>query len=59
MSDLTDLLTRVERLEARAEIGDLVTRYAIACDEHDMEHLASLFTEDAVFDSPNGLMRAR
>lgn len=58
MTELSDLEARVARLEARAEIGELVTRYAIACDEHDMPHLESLFTEDAVFDSPNGLMRA-
>lgn len=58
MADLNALLARVERLESRAEIGDLVTRYAIACDEHDIDHLAALFTHDAVFDSPNGLMQA-
>jgi ketosteroid isomerase-like protein len=59
MTDLTDLFARVERLEARSEIGDLVTRYAIACDEHDIDHLTSLFTRDAEFDSPNGLMKAQ
>lgn len=53
------LLTRIERLEARVEIGALATRYAIACDEHDMPALEVLFTEDAVFDSPNGLMVAK
>lgn len=58
MTDAKDLETRVARLEARAEIGELVTRYAIACDEHDMAHLESLFTTDAVFDTPNGMMRA-
>ena len=57
-SDDSNLAARVARLEARAEIGELVTRYAIACDEHDIPHLQSLFTEDAVFDSPNGMMRA-
>lgn len=58
MSDLLELQKRVERLEARAEIGELVSAYAVACDEHDMDRLMSLFTEDAVFDSPNGMMRA-
>ena len=58
MSDLQDLETRVARLEARSEISDLVTKYAIACDEHDIPHLQSLFARDAVFDSPNGLMQA-
>ena len=59
MSDLSELETRIARLEARAEIGELVTRYAIACDEHDIPALGALFTADAVFDSPNGLMHAR
>lgn len=58
MADLNDLETRVARLEARTAISELVTRYAIACDEHDIPALTELFTRDAVFDSPNGLMRA-
>jgi ketosteroid isomerase-like protein len=45
-------------MEARADISALVTRYAIACDEHDLPELESLFTEDATFDSPSGIMRA-
>ncbi|MBF9033539.1 DUF4440 domain-containing protein [Rhodobacterales bacterium HKCCE2091] len=53
-----DLETRIARLEAREEIGELVTRYAIACDEHDIPALTELFTADAVFDSPNGTMQA-
>jgi uncharacterized protein (TIGR02246 family) len=51
-----DLLLRIDRLEARAEIGELVTAYAIACDEHDMPRLTSLFTADAEFASPSGLL---
>lgn len=54
----TSLEARIARLEARAEISELASRYAIACDEHDIPHLESLFTENAVFDSPNGAMRA-
>jgi ketosteroid isomerase-like protein len=57
-NNLDDLKHRITRLEARAEIGELATRYAIACDEHDIPHLESLFTPDAVFDSPNGEMLA-
>jgi len=53
-----DLLRRIDRLEARAEIGELVSAYAIACDEHDMARLTSLFTADAVFDSPSKLLAA-
>lgn len=59
MSELDDLRRRVDRLEARAAIGELATTYAIACDEHDMPRLISLFTDDARFDSPSGMMKAR
>ena len=58
MTDLADLLARVEKLEARAEIAELVSAYAIACDDHDMPRLMSLFTEDAVLETPSGLMHA-
>lgn len=58
MSELEDLRRRVERLEARAEISELVSAYAVACDEHDMDRLIGLFTEDARFDSPSGVMAA-
>ena len=59
MTDLADLETRIARLESRTELSDLVTRYGIACDEHDIAHLEGLFTHDAVFTSPNGLMMAK
>lgn len=59
MSELEDLRRRVERLEARAEISELASAYAVACDEHDMPRLLGLFTEDACFDSPSGLMVAK
>lgn len=58
MRESLDIETRLARLEARHEISELVTRYAIACDERDLDLLASLFTKDAVFDTPNGSMRA-
>ncbi len=58
MTEMSDLLARVEKLEARAEIAELVSAYAIACDDHDMPRLMSLFTDDAVLDSPSGLMHA-
>jgi len=57
-ADIEHLLARVARLEARAEIGELVSTYAVACDEHDMPVLTSLFTEDAGFESPSGLLEA-
>lgn len=56
---MTDSLEeRVARLEARCAIAELATRYALACDEHDMEALEALFTEDAAFETPNGIMTA-
>ena len=58
MSELNDLRRRVGLLEARAEIAQLVTAYAIACDEHDMPRLVGLFTEDACLETPSGLMQA-
>ncbi len=58
MTTMEELLRRVEKLEARAEIGELVSAYAIACDEHDMPRLSSLFAEDAVYDSPSGYLKA-
>jgi uncharacterized protein (TIGR02246 family) len=58
MTDLNDLERRVQKLEAQIEIRELATAYAVACDEHDMDRLVSLFTEDACFDSPSGLMMA-
>lgn len=59
VSNIEDLKRRVDRLEGRAEISELVSAYAIACDEHDMPRLTGLFTEDAVFDSPSGFMLAQ
>ncbi len=58
MSELADLVRRVENLEARAEIAELTSAYAVACDEHDMPRLESLFAEDATFDSTNKVMVA-
>ena len=59
MSDFAALQSRIDRLEARFAIGELVTHYAVACDEHDMPQLVGLFTPDAEFDSPSGVMVAK
>jgi uncharacterized protein (TIGR02246 family) len=58
-SDAAALAERVARLEARNEITELVTAYAVACDVHDIPALSALFTPDAEFDSPSGLMVAK
>ncbi len=56
MSELENILQRLDALESRESIRALATAYAIACDEHDIPRLADLFAEDAVFCSPNGAM---
>ena len=56
MTDLENILHRLDALESRESIRALATAYAIACDEHDIPRLADLFSEDAVFCSPNGAM---
>jgi hypothetical protein len=40
------------RLEARAEIAELLTRYAFLIDDHEFDALGQLFTPDARFGSP-------
>lgn len=56
MTDLKTLADRIDRLESKDAIRALVTDYAVACDIHDIPRLTDLFTEDAVFGSPNGKM---
>jgi hypothetical protein len=43
---------RIGRLEARAEIAELLARYAFLIDDHEFEALGELFTPDARFGSP-------
>jgi ketosteroid isomerase-like protein len=59
MTELESLTRRVEQLEARVQIAELVSAYAIACDEHDIARLRTQFAEDAVMDSPSKLLEAR
>lgn len=46
------LAARVARLEARAEIQDLLVRYTFLIDDHEFEALGELFAPDARFGSP-------
>jgi hypothetical protein len=46
------LETRMARLEARAEIAELLVRYTFLIDDHDFDSLGELFTPDAEFGSP-------
>ena len=58
MSELDELKARIDRLESRAEITELITGYAIACDEHDIPRLGGLFCTDGTLSTPNGTMAA-
>ncbi|MCY4565348.1 MAG: nuclear transport factor 2 family protein [Gammaproteobacteria bacterium] len=56
MSDSSALERRIDRLESRIAITELVSAYCEACDEHDIPRLAALFAEDAVYGSPSGVL---
>jgi ketosteroid isomerase-like protein len=43
---------RIDRMEARAAIADLVTDYCTACDDHDFDLLGRCFTADIRLWSP-------
>ena len=49
-SNLADLdSAALSRLVAKDEIRDLAGRYALAVDDHDIDAVLSMFTEDGVF----------
>ena len=50
---------RIDRLEARALIAELCTRYNMACDNRDMALLEGCLTEDVLFRSRGGQIDAR
>jgi hypothetical protein len=54
MSDIED---RIRRLEDRAALNDLNTRYFLACDGDDLESVGACFTDDATFSS-SGVLNA-
>ena len=54
-----DLLKRLEILESKDEIRELVSNYAESCDRQDLDALEKIFTEDAEFDSPNGSLKSK
>lgn len=45
---------RIARLEARAEIQELLVRYTFLIDDHEFDALGELFVADARFGSPGG-----
>jgi len=50
------LLTRIDRLESRVAISEIVAKYCKSCDDRDVPLLRSLFTDDAVVRSDDGVM---
>ena len=49
---------RIARLEARAQIRELVARYCFTIDERDVEGIGQCFTRDGSFRSLDGVMNA-
>ncbi len=49
---MTDLESRVARLEAESDIRRLKARYLNACDAKDVDAIRACFTDDAVIDFP-------
>ncbi len=49
---------RLMRLEARAEIRNLITRYCVAIDDRDLAGIGACFAEQASFSSADGVMHA-
>lgn len=49
---------RIQRLEDRAAIGELLANYCFFIDDRDMENVATLFTPDGCFRSVDGVMNA-
>lgn len=49
---MTDLETRIARLEAESDIRRLKARYLNSCDAKDVDAIRACFTKDAVIDFP-------
>ncbi|WP_342363943.1 nuclear transport factor 2 family protein [Terrarubrum flagellatum] len=58
MSNSLTLERRIMRLEARAEIAEIIGAYCVSCDDRDVDRLRSLFTEDAEVLSKDGVMKS-
>ena len=55
----TGLEARLRRLEDRAELTQLIARYAVAVDDRDLAAISALFTPDGMFRSKDCVMNAR
>jgi ketosteroid isomerase-like protein len=49
MTELDEIRAQLGRLSDRANIQDLINRYAMAVDDHDLEAVAGMYTADACF----------
>jgi ketosteroid isomerase-like protein len=49
MTELEEIRDAVRRLTDRAELHDLVNRYAMAVDDHDLEAVREMYTSDGCF----------
>ena len=56
--DYAALTRRIDRLEARAAIGELIARYCFAVDERDIDAIGECFTRGGGFRSYDGKMDA-
>ena len=54
-----DLAAAIDRLEAESAIRALCARYCFAIDDHDLDAVGDLFTDDARVWSRDGVMEAR
>jgi ketosteroid isomerase-like protein len=59
MTQPVSIEARLRRLEDRAELAELIARYALAVDDRDLDAIAALFTPDGAFRSRDGVMEAR
>jgi len=57
--NIEEIASRLDRLESKEDIRSLVSKYAEACDQQDLKYLESLFTENAEFNSPNGMLNSK
>lgn len=57
--DQADSDLRLDRIEAELAIRALVARYCFAIDDHDLDAVGELFTDDARVWSRDGVMEAR
>ncbi|MEX2525811.1 MAG: nuclear transport factor 2 family protein [Gammaproteobacteria bacterium] len=59
MADLNELERRIQILEHREEIRELVARYGIVIDNRDLVSVGECFCRDGGFRSKDGVMNAR